>query len=82
MSGIIASMDTVQIPTEDIRTGNQQGEEAVVAPVGPLVTAIEPLAARASELEDQLARKCRNSGKPPSNDGLIKPRTRSLRMME
>lgn len=64
---------------EEIRTAYQQGEEAVLTLVNGLQTAIRTLEARVQALEDQAAKNSRNSSKPPSSDGLKKPREHSLR---
>ena len=53
--------------------------EALIARVDALVGEVEQQKVRIQELEDQLAKHSRNSGKPPSSDGLKKPRTQSLR---
>jgi len=74
-------MPTLRIPTEEeIRAIARQGEDAVVALVSELVEAIAILAKRVQELEDKQAKNSHNSSKPPSSDGIKKPkRTRSLR---
>ncbi|TEU19321.1 MAG: hypothetical protein E3J21_04110 [Anaerolineales bacterium] len=65
------------LPSRDeIHEAYLQGEEAVVA---LFEETIATLAARMQALEDQIAQNSRNSGKPPSSDGLKKPRPRSLR---
>ena len=61
---------------EEIHEAYLQGEEAVVA---LFAATFAELAARIQALEDRLAKNSRNSGKPPSSDGLNKPRPRSLR---
>jgi transposase len=54
------------------------GEEAVLALVGILTALILNLQERVNALEDHLGKNSHNSSKPPSSDGLQKPRTRSL----
>jgi transposase len=74
-------MSPLPLPTdEDVRTAYRQGEEAVVALVGELRLAIRQLEAWVQGLEDQLSKNSRNSRKPPSSDGLKKPKPRSLRI--
>lgn len=87
-------MEALRIPSlEDIHRAYVQGEEAVVALVMQVVApqaellgvlqqqqeTIGRLEDRIRRLEDQLAKNSSNSGKPPSSDGLKKPRTQSLR---
>lgn len=73
-------MEPLRLPSEEaVRAAVREGEEAVVALVANLVKVIEVLAARQQALEDQIAKNSRNSGKPPSSDGLSKPAPKSLR---
>ena len=54
-------------------------KERLLAIIIALQKQLAEQAALIQELRDQLAKNSRNSGKPPSSDGLKKPRTRSLR---
>ncbi len=73
-------MTATPLPTpEQIHAIYRQGEEATVNLITQLVQVITQLESRVQQLEDQLGKNSRNSGKPPSSDGLAKPRTRSLR---
>jgi transposase len=74
-------MTPLPLPSDDdVRAVYRQGEEAVVALFSELRAVIRQLEARIQALEDQLAKNSRNSGKPPSSDGLRKPRPHSVRM--
>lgn len=59
---------------------HELNKESLIAIILELREVIAQQAARIKTLEDQLAKNSRNSGKPPSSDGLKKPpRRRSLR---
>ncbi len=71
------SMGSVRVPSdEEIGAAFDQGREAVMI---LFHNTLEQLANRIQTLEDQLAKNSRNSGKPPSSDGLNKPAPKSLR---
>lgn len=73
-------MSPAPLPTHDeVRAAYRQGEDAVIALFDGLSAVIRALEARVQALEDQLAKNSGNSSKPPSSDGLQKPRPRSLR---
>jgi transposase len=73
-------MTPTELPTdEQVRAAYQHGEETVLILVNGLIAVIRALEARVQALEDQLAKTSQNSSKPPSSDGLKKPRPHSLR---
>jgi hypothetical protein len=53
--------------------------EVLLTRLQQLESLVQEQAATIQALQDQLAKNSGNSGKPPSSDGLKKPRTRSLR---
>ncbi len=83
--------DLPRLPSvEEIDAAYEEGKAAVVALIMELAAdwacafqkqqeTITKLEERVQTLEDQLAKNSQNSSKPPSSDGLKKPRTRSLR---
>jgi transposase len=70
-------MEPFQLPSdEEICAAYAQGKEAVIS----LFHRTDgQLASRVQALEDRVAKNSRNSGKPPSSDGLAKPAPKSLR---
>lgn len=70
-------MEALHLPTdEEIGKAYDQGKEAVIALIHDT---LRPLAARIQILEDRVVKNSRNSGKPPSSDGLNKPAPKSRR---
>lgn len=68
-------MTPAPLPTSDeVRAAYRQGEDAVLAVFERVTEVVRLLEARLQALEDQVAKHSRNSGKPPSSDGLKKPR--------
>ncbi len=84
-------MNTLPLPSrEEITAAYRKGVEGIVALVAQLVKAfltilgqqrelIDQLQARIQALEEQKAQDSHNSSKPPSSDGLKKPRPKSQR---
>lgn len=60
----------------------QLDKETLIGLVLLLQDHLDELTQRVQKLEDQVAKQSRNSSKPPSSDGMSKPRTRSLRRSE
>ena len=73
-------MEPIKILSEaEIRAIYRQGEDAVVNLVLTMNQSLLLLAQRVQTLEDRLVKNSRNSGKPPSSDGLTKPAPKSQR---
>ncbi len=66
-------------PPEEVHAAYEQGEEAVLALGGALPALLLDLQARVNALEAHRGTNSRTSRKPPSSDGVQKPRTRRLR---
>ena len=73
-------MKPIHYPAEEaVWNAYHQGEEAVVTLSLKMIQNMIILAERVQVLEDHLAKNSRNSGKPPSSDGLSKLVPKSLR---
>ncbi len=70
-------MEPLRLPSEEeIGAAYEQGKEAVVT---LFHNSLQQFLIHIQVLEDQIAKNSRNSGKPPSSDGLSKPAPKSLR---
>ena len=73
-------MKTIPLATPDeIDAAYEQGKAAVQALFEQQAELIRALEARIQALEDQIGKNSRNSSKPPSSDGLKKPKPKSRR---
>jgi transposase len=73
-------MKPSELPSaDDIHAAYEQGEATVRALFEAQAKVIRALEARLQALEDQLAKNSRNSSKPPSSDGLKRPKPKSRR---
>jgi transposase len=70
------------LPRFDREQLEQMDKSTLIDLVLLLQDRLDELNQRVRKLEDQVAKQSRNSSKPPSSDGLSKPRTRSLRRSE
>ena len=73
-------MKPSELPSaDDIHAAYEAGEATVRALFEVQAKVIRALEARIQALEDQLAKNSRNSSKPPSSDGLKRPKPKSRR---
>ena len=68
-----------KLSREQIITLYQAGPDAVISLVEYLQESIELLSKRIDALELQAKTNSRNSSKPPSSDGLVRPKPKSTR---
>ena len=64
---------------DEIHAAYQQGEGAIVQLINRLIQELQTMQDQLQALQDQLNKNSKNSSKPPSSDGLKKPRTKSQR---
>jgi transposase len=65
----------LKLSREEFQVIYDQGADAVYALVEGLMSQINLLAARVQQLENQINTNSRNSGKPPSSDAFVKPKS-------
>ena len=66
-------------PLPDLSTLDHAQKDALIVALYAIAGEVETLRQRVTELEAQLAKNSSNSGKPPSSDGLARPKPKSRR---